>query len=360
MTFTTWALTYGDRMAGDSLSSIQLRRTEERSGEVDAAVERFGRRVGLAGVAEALDRQARRTPVPGLAVDQGFRWTDADEHSLRWFPQGVTTSADAHPSERFGERRLLLVSWYSKELGGENHGSRITVVDLDTLRYRHVLLVRPREHVLGGVRLETLRVHAGGLLWFGPYLHVAATARGLASCALDDVIEMRSTEHSLGYRYVLPVRFGYDASASKDTERMRYSFVSVDRSQEPPQLIAGEYGRGSMTRRLARYPLDPDTFHLQVDEHGRSRPTALDERGIGHMQGAVRVRGTYYLTYSRGPHLLGRMYAGHPGRFRGSPRSLPPGPEDLSYWPSTDRLWSLSEWPGRRFVFSVQRSTLQP
>lgn len=351
-------LSYGGQMAGDALSTIHLRRSDQRVAEVEAAVERFGRRVGLAAVADDLDRWARRTPVPGLAVDQGFRWDDPDVQNQRWWPQGLTSSADADPSETVGGRRLLLVSWYSKELGGQNHGSRVTVVDLETLRYRHVLLVRAHRHLVGGVRLEPLRVHAGGLLWCGPYLHVAATAQGLVSCLLDDVVEMRSTEHSLGYRFVLPVRFGYDAGTAQQTEPMRYSFLSLDRSVDPPEVVAGEYGRGSMTRRLVRYALDPDTLHLSADEHGRSYPLGLELRGIGHMQGAARVGGTYYVTYSRGPHLLGRMYVGQPGAFRTNPRSLPPGPEDLSYWPSTDRLWSVSEWPGRRFVYSVPRSAV--
>ena len=34
----------------------------------------------------------------------------------------------------------------------------------------------------------------------------------------------------------------------------------------------------------------------------------------------------------------------------------PMGPEDLSYWPSTDRFWSVSEHPHRRWVFSMKRS----
>jgi hypothetical protein len=110
-----------------------------------------------------------------------------------------------------------------------------------------------------------------------------------------------------------------------------------------------------MTRRLVRYPLDPSTYHLSTDRDGTSRPVWLDERGLGHMQGAAVVGDTYYVTSSRGPYRLGRMYVGRPGAFRGYPRSLPVGPEDISYWPSTDMFWSLSEHPGRRFVFCVRR-----
>jgi hypothetical protein len=112
-----------------------------------------------------------------------------------------------------------------------------------------------------------------------------------------------------------------------------------------------------MTRRLVSYPLDPETFHLAAHEDGTSRPVWLDERGLGHMQGAAVVRDTYYVTSSRGRYLLGKMYVGRPGSFRSFPRTLPVGPEDISYWPSTDLLWSLTEYPRRRFVFAMKRST---
>lgn len=336
-------------------SSIHLRRTDENLDEIEAAVDHLGRRVGLPGVLAHLNRLAVRTAVPGLAVEWGFRWNDSDVRTERWWPQGITTSADASHDEDIDGRRLLVTSWYSKKVGGENRGSRITVLDLDTLQYRHVLLVVPERGHGGRVELRPLLVHAGGLVWCGPYLHVAGTRRGLFSCLVDDVIRVASTEETFGYRYVLPVRFAYDANASEGVEEMRYSFLSLDRSSDPPQLVAGEYGVADMTRRLVRFPLDPDTYHLAAHEDGTSRPVWLDERGLGHMQGAAVVRGTYYVTSSRGRHRLGRLYVGEPGSFRGFPRALPVGPEDISYWPSTDRLWSLTEYPGRRFVFAMRR-----
>ena len=341
----------------DILSSIHLRRTDENVDDIDAAEKHLGRRVGLPGVLDHLNRKAERTRVPGLAVEWGFRWNHADVTTERWWPQGITTSADASDTEDIDGRRLLVTSWYSKEVDGRNHGSRITVVDIDTLEYRHVLLVVP-ERTADGLELRPLLVHAGGLVWCGPYLHVAGTRRGLLSCRLDDIIRVDSTEKTFGYPYVLPVRFAYDADASEGVERMRYSFLSLDRGANPPQLVAGEYGRGDMTRRLVRYPLDPETFHLAAHEDGTSRPVWLDERGLGHMQGAAIVGDTYYVTASRGRYLLGKMYVGRPGSFRSFPRTLPVGPEDISYWPSTDQFWSLTEYPGRRFVFTVKRSSL--
>jgi hypothetical protein len=111
-----------------------------------------------------------------------------------------------------------------------------------------------------------------------------------------------------------------------------------------------------MTRRLVRYPLDADSSHLAAHEDGTSRPVWIDERGLGHMQGAALVGDTYYVTVSRGRYRLGRVYVGEPGRFRQFARATPVGPEDISYWPSTDQLWSLSEYPGHRFVYAMDRA----
>lgn len=338
------------------MSKIHLRRTDENTEDIDAVVKLFGRRVGIAGVLGHLNRQAVRTRVPGRAVEWGFRWNDEDVSSERWWPQGITTSADASDTEDIDGRRLLMTSWYSKGAQGQNRGSRITVVDIDTLEYRHVLLVTPERSSDGDLELRPLLAHAGGLVWCGPYLHVAGTKRGLFSCLVDDIIRVRSTDDTFGYRYVLPVRFAYDADATEGAEKMRYSFLSLDRGSDPPQLVAGEYGVGEMTRRLVRFPLDPETQHLVAHEDGTSRPVWLDERGLGHMQGAAVVRDTYYVTSSRGRYRLGMMYVGEPGAFRSFPRTLPVGPEDISYWPSTDLLWSLTEYPGHRFVFAMRRA----
>lgn len=338
-------------------AGVHLRRTEENSAEIAAVAERFGRTVGLAGVLGDLDRRAVRARVPGRLVAWGFRWDDHDVASERWWPQGISTSAEAFDSEDVDGRRLLVTSWYSQEIGGSNHGSRVTFVDIDTLEYRHVLLVVP-EVRHGRPRMRPLQVHAGGLVWWGPYLHVAGTRRGLFTCRLDDVVEVEPGEESFGHRYVLPVRFAYAAHADDGVEQLRYSFLSLDRTTAPPQLLAGEYGRGEMTRRLVRYPLDPASFHLYAEEDGTSRPAWFDERGLGHMQGAAVVHGTYYVTESRGRWRLGAVHVGEPGAFRAHPRAVPVGPEDVCWWPSQDMLWSLTEYPGRRFVFCVPRTRL--
>lgn len=325
---------------------VHLRRTDENTDGIDALARARGGRAGVDGVVERTNRTATRVPVPGLCVDWGFRWDDEDAASRRWWPQGITNSAHVPGVER----RLLVTSWYTKD----DHGSRITVVDLETLRYRHVLLVVPTAD-RGGFR--PLEVHAGGLVWGGPYLHVAGTRRGLFTCLMDDIIEVEPGPASYGHRFVLPVRFEY--AADDDRDQMRYSFLSLDRSTDVPHLVAGEYARGDMTRRLVRYPLDPATYHLAAEPDGVSRPVSFDERGVGHMQGVAIVRGRFYVTTSRGRWRLGAVKVGEPGAFRTHRLATPVGPEDLCHWQDDeDRLWSLTEYPTRRFVFCMKRGDL--
>ncbi|MFL6090931.1 MAG: hypothetical protein ACJ71Z_12420 [Aeromicrobium sp.] len=57
---------------------------------------------------------------------------------------------------------------------------------------------------------------------------------------------------------------------------MRYSFLSLDRTVTPPELVAGEYGKESMPTRLARFQIDGD--HLTTHTAGASAPTLFDDR----------------------------------------------------------------------------------
>jgi hypothetical protein len=264
---------------------------------------------------------------------------------------------------------VLAVSWYAKD----DQGSRVSFVDLHELRYRHVLLVQPVVKD-GQVDIEALGVHAGGIVWCGPYLHVAGTAKGLFSCRIDDILRVpdslfepdptaigrkpssgRLGTH--GYRYVLPVRFAYQARSERGLSRMRYSFVSLDRSGARPRVITGEYGRAEQTRRLASYDLDPVSFHLHAGEDRVSHPEQIGEGEHG-MQGAALVADTWYVTSSRGPWGPGSLFVGRPGAFREHRWALPMGPEDITYWPSLDTFWSVSEHPHRRWVYAVPRPRL--
>ena len=297
--------------------------------------------------------------MPGRGPTWGFTWNQQDNDSPRWWPQGISTSADASDTEDFEGRRLIVTTWYSKGDKDDNHGSRVTFVDIDQLRLPARAGRAGGTDRFGRATLEPLRIHAGGVVWCGPYLHLAGTRRGLFTCHVDDIMAVEPDRDTFGYRFVLPVRFAYAAHSEESVEELRYSFLSLDRGASPPELVAGEYGTAGMTTRLVRYPLDPETLHLDRDEAGHSRPVSLDDRGVGHMQGATVVDGTYYVTVSRGRHRLGHLYVGPPGaltpyrwrRCRPAPRTSRTGPRATSCGRSrstraggTSTRWTVGGW----------------
>ena len=361
------------------VQGVHLQRTDENVREIDALAAVLGEPTGLDGVLGDLKyavRPARVVPrLLGRAVREAYRWDDYDERDEQWYPQGISTSADSSDTEAFltttGDgRRVVVTTWYSTGRDGIKRGSRVTFVDLDSGRYRHVLLVSPVFDKAGNLTLRPTSIHAGGIVWAGPYLHIAATSRGFVTARVDDIMRVTGDDdhpdelgldgtrlHSFGHRYVLPVRFTYQAFTDEGHEKLRYSFMSLDRRSDPPALIAGEYAVDPRaTTRLARYPLDPATWQLAVGDDGFSRPLALDEGGVRQMQGAVIASGRFHVTVSHGPWMPGTVCAGEPGSMRVHRWALPMGPEDLSYWPSTDRIWSVTEHPRRRWIVSMDRA----
>jgi hypothetical protein len=355
---------------------VHLRRAEEHGTAIDALDSLLGGRVGLPALLADLDRRGRRAWTrpfwpPGRAVHRALTWDRADRRTEQWWPQGISSSADASDSEEVQGHRLLAVTWYAKDVGEGSQGSRVTFVDLENRRYRHVLLVEPRVRRDGSLELQPLRVHAGGLVWCGDYLHVAATARGFMTFRLDDLMRVPDERSgradacgidgdrvsSYGYRYLLPVRHVYEGVAEEGHEKLRYSFLSLDRAASPPRLVAGEYATAKGgTRRLVHYALDPESLLPQAGADGISRPLLLESDGMAHSQGAVVAKGIYYVSASAGRYRPGSIYVGRPGAFRRFSQVTPMGPEDITWWPSTDVLWSVTEHPGRRWVFCMRRT----
>lgn len=358
--------------ASAPVHGVHLRRTDERVDEVAALTAACGGAVGVEGVLHHLERRLRRAVPTGLKVWRSWAWDRADSFSRRWWPQGISTSVDATGTARglVEDREVVLTSWYSHEVDGINKGVRVSFADVNARRYRHVLLVVPKV-VDGQVTFTQLKAHAGGIVWVGPWLYVAGTRKGIHVFRMADIT--RIPDHlfdpdptrigrdengrfgAFGYREVLPLRFSYRAAADEGEEPLRYSFLSLDRDPTGPGLVVGEYGRRKQTTRLARFDLDPDTWLLPADEEGYARPLLLEGTGQRGMQGACVVGGTWYLTASHGPWGLGTLYVGRPGAWRAVRRALPMGPEDIAYVPETDSLWSVTEHPGRRWIYKLRR-----
>ena len=90
---------------------VHLRRTDENVREIDALGTLLGGAVGVDAVLADLNRKASRTFLLGRgrlgrAVDWGFAWDREDRRDERWWPQGVTTSADASDTDDFAVQLL--------------------------------------------------------------------------------------------------------------------------------------------------------------------------------------------------------------------------------------------------------------
>ncbi len=375
-----------------------LERTAGRGAHNDALAAATGGRVGLEGLLAELDRtgrRARRSRLLRGATTTAFAWDRRDDLSRRWWPQGITTSADAGAltgEEQYAGRSVVLTSSYSKVVDGVGHGARISVVDVtdpDRIRYDHVLLVKAVADE-GGVRLEPVHAHAGGLVWHGDHLHVAATRKGFHTFRLSDLVAVGRGGGgaggnggdgdgegdrglgplpgggfgAFGHRWVLPTRLGHAARTDEGGSPFRYTYLSSVQEDDGVSLLTGEYThpaqRGSA--RLAEIAVDPTTGLPALDAEGRVRPTLLGE-GVVQAQGAVRVRSRLYVSSSNGRFRRGSVWVGDraqvaPGSFDRRAGALPVGPEDLAHWPSRDELWTVSEYPGRRRVVAVDRARL--
>jgi hypothetical protein len=296
---------------------VHLSRAQELSAEADALVARHGGPVGLDGVVG--ERRLRRTLAPCLSRHRAWTWDAADRRDERWWPQGISLEP--------GGRRVA-VTWYAKD-----GGVRLSVLDLAHRRYTHVTLVVPTAD-----GHQPLKVHAGGLGWHGTRLYVAATRAGLWVCDVRDVV--RSADG-----YLLPVRHRLTPESDHDGEPLRFSFCAVDDACDPPALVVGEYGGRRQTRRFAEMPID-------------GGPVTVVAHDVLRAQGVARIEGRLYLTSSHGPWGLGSVWSGELGGFREHRRVLPMGPEDLAYDARTDRLWTVTEHPRRRWVVSLRRTSV--
>jgi hypothetical protein len=214
---------------------------------------------------------------------------------------------------------VAIISWFSKVRRGRDLGARITVVDLAALRYHHVHLVR-------GADVAPVAVHAGGIVWTGDRLLVAATKGGIREFRLSGIRRSRR-------RFILP-----QTLHRRPAEEFRYSFLA----EGTDGIVAGEYSKGE-SGQLAR---------LTLSDAGVSA-TDIHTPGVPEMQGAVLIGERWAMSSSRGDRQNGDLWVGEQGALTKHAGALPPGPEDLAWDAEHSRLWGVTEHPGQRWVYAV-------
>lgn len=349
-------------------AALHVRRTSSREPLVAELAARIGTRPGLAALLGDLDRRAHRSVVPrllGRRVATAWGW-DAEDRRNEWWPQGVSTTVDATGlgtvPDGIAGRRVAVVSSYAKPVPGPGgtvkQGARLTFLDLGTGAYRHVLLVKPVRRDDGTVGHEPVPVHAGGVVWSGSWLHVAATGKGCVSAHLDDLVHLGDGERdtAFGYRWVLPTRVDHRGGADEGTEKLRWSFLSLDVGTR--SLVVGEYGRGEKSTRIARFPLADDGLPAGSPEDAAlTRATEVVDTGVKGMQGVASVDGRLHVTTSHGGWLPGSLVTARSHDARGWRRTVaaaPMGPEDLSWSPAERLLWTPTEHPRRRWLVALR------
>ncbi|MFD0689296.1 hypothetical protein [Actinomadura fibrosa] len=371
-------------------------------------------RNGAACNASAVTDPDRSATKPKVSVTKSFCWQDDatgedDQNTTGWYPQGVTTVADAQADQVWGtSNQPLLVSWYAKGgTGNTAKGTRISFIDPNTGAYRHVLLAHPFTNSALNASYTSLRddqtsgqgssLHAGGIVWYGNFLYVADTARGFRVFDMRHIYDLKAAGdkgnvtdqdkvgrqdgvfYGYGYRYVMPEVTQWEHVAATGTActsadgSPNFSYASLDRSGTD-HLVAGEYcdGTKEVNGRVAAWPMASATSGGEQPAAGtRWTADAAYSLPRSNIQGATRFDGRWYLSQSHGEQVagqddLGELHTtnavtsstGTLSVAKTQPAAI--GVEDLSHWPggtetapALGTIWSVSEHPNYRMVYAT-------
>jgi hypothetical protein len=324
-------------------------------------------------------------------IPAGSRWFCFDEADsgdgrgqLEWIPQGVSTAADAGAG---GD--ALLVSWYDDAVEPKK-GVRVSFLNPARQKYRHVLLAYPYLAADGRPTYEIVGrpqggIHAGGILWYGPYLYVVDTTRGVRVFDTRFIFDLERSPNGdtsdkarigwadgayrgFGYRYVMPQVDAWVNAAGPDADPVfrcagtgapKFSYMSVDRSVQPDRMITGEFcsSEGDVGR-VARWPLDEQSGRPAVSGDGLVHASEAYRLAANQIQGGVSIGDTWYLNRTHRREAPGELIVAQPdgGTLRATEtRPAGIGPEDLSFTPADNRLWTVTEFPRLRMVYGVPR-----
>ncbi|KAH7381506.1 secreted protein [Pyrenochaeta sp. MPI-SDFR-AT-0127] len=296
--------------------------------------------------------------VKNLIPSSAYGWQNTadfnDQDTEKWYPQGVTTSADAYDSGTYEGFRVQLISWHSDHYDDGKRGARVSFVS--GTKYRHVLLVIPK----GKDDFEAIKgLHAGGIMWYGSLVYVVDTTGGLRVFDLNHIYKVdpevkegigRQTGGAFGaygYKYVLPQVRTYDWQPKSGLIDMRFSFISLDRTTTPDSILVGEYSATRTDCRLVRWDIDY-TNRLLKTSNGIATASEAVSHGNTKIQGAASINGKWFLTQSGGDLI---SYSWKDGK-KTTADTFPKVPEDLSYEKGVG-LWTLMEVPGSRNVFAI-------
>lgn len=343
--------------------------------------------------------------LPPVTTSIAWCWSSsqADDTTAHWFPQGLSTTgaADGADGAISGER-VVAVSWhYALESGETNSGCKtqnvvkLTFINRDTRKYRHVLLVEPTTTGSTASNFNFVTGHGGGIVWYAHYIYVTDTTHGIRVFDLDKMAQVddygsdvttvgvhSGRSSACGYPYVLPEVHRYFQSGtptscdgtSIDPNHLCFSWISLDKTGVAPyKLVTGEWYGSVNGGRIVRYQLNPasapvspgllntssgksiiqDAYTADRYDGLQGGMTWTDSSGVIHFdlhKGCGTANGVFSHTWIGDDRPTTTCAAG--GNWAAGT------PQALSYWPvlgttQVDELWGLTEQPGQRTVFAV-------
>ncbi|ROR43444.1 hypothetical protein [Kitasatospora cineracea] len=320
------------------------------------------------------DRQGLASSFSVAGLSGGFRFDDGDDGDCQSYPQGITTSRDAIGTANSGNydgHQLVLVSWYTKDgCDGAQQRSRITLVDWDATypnKYRKILLVEPTG-TTAAPSFKDIPVHAGGVSWYGDYLYVADTGRGMRVFDMRKILntdtggtadqigrQSGSVYYAHNYAYVLP-QIGTVTAQTSAADKLVWSSISLDRVSR--SIVMTEYTCQSgctaypnRAPRAVRFPFasGATTFAATTTASQALQLPWYNLNGVASHNGrwwfnSSSQKKLYYWTPTAGSSSFAWVSGG----------------ESISYWEDAtgpDLLWSLQEPANNRNVFAVTQAT---
>lgn len=317
-------------------------------------------------------------------------WVDATDATGGWHPQGLTASHDAQPGGTVGGRHLYIASWY---YGWDSSGppepepyfrdqyGRVSIVDSTgtSWKYGHVLLVEPKA---GGDFTAVRNIHADGVTWYGNKLYVANGGELQVYDTqfiwrMSDTTSMHTgisggsssaRKHTFAMPLVAKYRSGNLPNGRSCNQTMAcLSSLSLERSAAGDFLVSGEHltGHGG---RVFRWPLNPATDLPRADNGATVGTTSARDAHyipgpVRQLQGAATDGHTFYLAATCPMGYMGDttldqnsyscIYKTRPGGAATVLTRSPKLTQNLSYSPSSRRLWGMNEKTGVRAVFSI-------
>ncbi|MBY8872359.1 hypothetical protein K7640_10960 [Micromonospora sp. PLK6-60] len=313
----------------------------------------------------------------GGTGEYGFCWDETgsstdDPSTTVWYPQGITTTADAYDNRTYDGVQAVATTWYSSDAGHVRVSLAPAAGYSSGAKYRHLLLVNPGS---GGTFSAVSDCHAGGAMWYGTMLYVACTDH-IKLFSWDHLWSADTTSYcadrvgrysdngttrfcASGYAYLM-AQVGQITPTSGN---VRFSSLALDRAASPDKLVVSQYST-SNGGKIWRYDLDYTTRLPKVTAPSTTTQ-AYDVWSMpwARVQGAVTRGDNFWFHSSGGSDFYGKLRywnatAGNPVKTYNGAH----GAEAISYWGwgdgaggQPDMLYTLSEHPGYRAVIAIRQ-----